>query len=550
MKAIGLIRVSTLVQDLQQQAEVVKNEMIKDGYIDDPEHIILIQDQESATKLSEEERHGLNEMKSFIENDPDINRVYVFELSRLSRRPEVLYSIRDWLISHHVNLIVLKPYMKLFEDDGTVSPAGSIMFGIFGAMSEQEGYIRKERFKRGKMKAQLEGKSLGNWLPLGYTTDSERHIIIDNEKAELVKKIFHMCVIENKSTTIIARELTESGEFPTQSTIRGHSSSILNILRNSAYIGKAPFNKKDNKVNYNQYPRIIDDVLFEQAQELLSNRKKLPKTGHKNIYFCKGLLKDKNSGHVLRAASAVASYGYCSDRSDPIKYKSISVPINLFDSFAWHLTQEFLKKTDTKKIKDAKKDIQKRMNELKTKGDVIDKRVEEIMTRIERIQKRIVMGKINETLGDRMIDEAYAEYDDIKLRNAEFSREYHLLSYKLHKYESGELTEEEIISATDQDKYNLIHDVIKEIIVEKGGDRLEPGRKRKRGLGIKYGIMEVHYDSGLVEQYKFNSYTRKCFTMNDVEVPFEHVLRIKGQQHQPGYQIKNKKWRDEHRNKL
>ena len=41
---------------------------------------------------------------------------------------------------------------------------------------EQEGYIRKERFKRGKMKAQLEGKSLGNWLPLGYTTDSERHI--------------------------------------------------------------------------------------------------------------------------------------------------------------------------------------------------------------------------------------------------------------------------------------------------------------------------------------------------------------------------------------
>lgn len=547
MKAIGLIRVSTLVQDLQQQTEVVKKEMIKDGYLY-PDDIILIEDKESAVKLSEEERQGLNKMKDFIEKDPTINCVYVFELSRLSRRPEVLYSVRDWLISHQVNLIVLKPYMKLLED-GRLSETASIMFGIFGAMSEQEGFIRKERMKRGKMKAQLEGKSLGNWLPLGYTTDSERHIIIDNEKAELVKKIFHMCVIENKSTTIIARELTESGEFPTQSTIRGHSSSILNILRNSAYIGKAPFNKKDNKVNYNQYPRIIDDELFNEAQELLSNRKKLPKTGHKNVYFCKGLLKDKNSGHVLRAASAVASYGYCSDRSDPVKYKSISVPINLFDSFAWHLTQEFLKKTDTKKIKDAKKDIQKRMNELKTKGDVIGKRVDEIMTRIERIQTRIVMGKMNETLGDKMIDEAYAEYEELKLRNAEFGREYHLLSYKLHKYESGELTEEEIISATDQDKYNLIHDVIKEIIVEKGGDRLEPGRKRKRGLGIKYGIMEVHYDSGLVEQYKFNSYTRKCFTMNDVEVPFEHVLRIKGQQHQPGYQIKNKKWRDEHRNK-
>lgn len=547
MKAIGLIRVSTLVQDLQQQADAVKDEMIKDGYIDDPEHIFLIQDQESATQLSEEERQGLTKMKAKIESDPEINRVYVFEISRLSRRPEVLYSIRDYLIRKKINLIVLKPYMKLFEDDGTLSPAGGIMFGIFGAMSEQEGYIRKERFKRGKMKAQLEGKSLGNWLPLGYTTDDERHIIIDEEKAELVKKIFHMCVIENKSTTTIARDLTETGEFPTQSTIRGHSSSILNILRNSAYIGKAPFNKKDNKINYNQYPRIIDDELFNAAQELLTKRKKLPKTTHKNIYYCKGLLKDKNSGHVLRAASAVASYGYCSDRSDPVKYKSISVPINLFDSFAWHLTQEYLKNTDTKKRKDAKKDIQKRMKELQTKMDIIKKRREEIRTRIERIQTRIVMGKMSESLGDRMIDDAYKEYDELALRNNELSREYHLLSYKLQQFESGELTEEEIISATDQDKYNLIHDVINEIIVEKGGDRLEPGRKRKRGLGIKYGIMEVHYDNGQIELYKFNSYTRKCFTMDDVEVPFVHELRIKGQQHQPGYQIKNKEWRDKHR---
>ena len=34
-KAIGLIRVSTLVQDLQQQADAVKAEMLKDGYTED-----------------------------------------------------------------------------------------------------------------------------------------------------------------------------------------------------------------------------------------------------------------------------------------------------------------------------------------------------------------------------------------------------------------------------------------------------------------------------------------------------------------------------------
>lgn len=546
MKAIGLIRVSTLVQDLQQQADVVKNEMIKDGYIDDSEHIILIKDQESATKLSEEERQGLNKMKAHIESDPEINRVYVFELSRLSRRPEILYSIRDYLIKKNINLIVLKPYMRLFEDDGTISPAGSIMFGIFGAMSEQEGYIRKERFKRGKMKAQLEGKSLGNWLPLGYTTDSERHIIVDEEKAKLVRKIFTMCVNDNKSTTVIARELTETGEYPTKSTIRGHSSSILNILRNTAYIGKAPYNKKDKKENYNQYPRIIPTELFEKAQELLNNRKKLPKTGHKNIYYCKGLLVDKNSGRVLRATPAVASYGFTSDRSDPVKYPTITVPINLFDSFAWHLTVQYHKKNvpiDTQKMR---AELLKEINLLNKKAETGKKQLTELERRIEKIQERIISGKLKESLGDKMLNEIYQQQEEILDMIPHWETEAFNKSAYWHATAmiDDEGAAKDLSSVTDNEKrQQLIHEVIEKIIVEKGGIP-EKGRIRKRGLGVKYGTMEVHYENGTVEQYKYNSYTKKCFTMDDVEVPYEFVLRIKGQQHQPGYKIINKKMRE------
>jgi hypothetical protein len=102
----------------------------------------------------------------------------------------------------------------------------------------------------------------------------------------------------------------------------------------------------------------------------------------------------------------------------------------------------------------------------------------------------------------------------------------------------------DLSSVTDHEKrQQLIHEVIEKIIVEKGGIP-EKGRIRKRGLGVKYGTMEVHYENGTVEQYKYNSYTKKCFTMDDVEVPYEFVLRIKGQQHQPGYKIINKKMRE------
>ena len=112
MKGIALIRVSTDSQDLKQQSEVVINEMIRDGYTND--NIILIEDKESGVLLSEEERQGLTKMKSYIESDNEINAVYVFELSRLSRKPEVLYSIRNYLVEHKIQLVVLKPSIKLF----------------------------------------------------------------------------------------------------------------------------------------------------------------------------------------------------------------------------------------------------------------------------------------------------------------------------------------------------------------------------------------------------------------------------------------------------
>lgn len=92
---------------MNQQTDIVIAEIVKDGYKKDD--IILIEEKESAVKLDEESRLGLNRMKSSIEDDAEINAVHVFELSRLSRRPDVLYSVRDYLINRKIQLIVLKP---------------------------------------------------------------------------------------------------------------------------------------------------------------------------------------------------------------------------------------------------------------------------------------------------------------------------------------------------------------------------------------------------------------------------------------------------------
>lgn len=46
-----------------------------------------------------------------------IKCVYAYELSRIGRRPEVNYNIRNFLQEHRVQLIILSPYMKVFDDD-------------------------------------------------------------------------------------------------------------------------------------------------------------------------------------------------------------------------------------------------------------------------------------------------------------------------------------------------------------------------------------------------------------------------------------------------
>ena len=173
---IVLSRVSTLQQDLRQQTEEILREVYKDGY--KKEEVIVIEDKESAIKLPEEERRGLNKLKEHIRTDPTITAVYIYELSRLSRRQLVLFSIRDFLIEHNIQLICLKPYFKLLEPDGKMSQTGSLMFSIFSSMSESEMALAKERMMRGRKFNIAMGKSGEGRTPFGYTRDKDKGYVI------------------------------------------------------------------------------------------------------------------------------------------------------------------------------------------------------------------------------------------------------------------------------------------------------------------------------------------------------------------------------------
>ena len=76
------------MQELASQTEKVKKEALlkyNEG------ELVVVENKESAVKKTEEELLGINQMKEIISKG-GIETVYCYELSRLSRRPKVLYS--------------------------------------------------------------------------------------------------------------------------------------------------------------------------------------------------------------------------------------------------------------------------------------------------------------------------------------------------------------------------------------------------------------------------------------------------------------------------
>ena len=113
---ICFCRVSTIQQDLSQQTEAIRAEARRMGYEDSSQ--IVIEYKESGISLSANEREGITALREAIENNPNIDCVICWELSRIGRRADVIYSIRDFFIQNHIQWIVMTPYMRLLDENG------------------------------------------------------------------------------------------------------------------------------------------------------------------------------------------------------------------------------------------------------------------------------------------------------------------------------------------------------------------------------------------------------------------------------------------------
>ena len=464
-KAIILSRVSTSQQDLTQQTEDVLREAHKDGYSD--RNIIIIENVESAIKLSEEERQGLNKMKDYIKRDSTIECVYIYELSRLSRRQLVLFSVRDFLVERQIQLICLKPYFRLLEVDGTMSQTGSLMFSLFSSLSESEMMLKKERMMRGRRRNKELGKSVGGRPPFGYDLDKSKRYVVNSQKSLIISRIFNDYGYNNKSMKEIATELKEEGVFQA-SSINTTLPRIHRILNQSFYTGEFP------------YPRIISSELYSLVQQKIESSNEGRIYRKKEPFLLKGLVCDARTGYILSINGAIDTYF-------SKHYSGVSIRRHNIDPIVWEYSKVMYERYVMNKDK-LQKLIKASYQTTAQKISVIDEEIKCIATKLERVEESYILGRISkkksEQLRQRLIDE----------RKLKENRREELVDLFIRKQSQQKClildkVNEELL--THEDKVAIINRVVEVVMVEKPNSTFSVIKIHSRINSLVY-VYEVH----------------------------------------------------------
>ncbi len=306
------------------------------------------------------DRPGFQKMLDEIEAG-HVGTVITKDLSRLGRNSALtgLY-INYTFPQNDVRYIAINDHFDSINPNSTDSDIAGIKnwFNEFFA-KDTSRKIRAVQKAKGER-----GERLTVHVPYGYMKNPEnpKEWIIDKEAAQVVKKIFTLCM-NGRGPSQIADQLEKDKILtPTayknkqgvktphtepENPYRWHESTIVNILERKEYIGatvnfktytnsiwdkKQRENPEENRVIfYNTHPAIIEQEVFDKVQEIRQQRHRRTATGKSSPFSglvfcadCKQKLyysttkyfekrqdfftcsthranKDKCSGHYIRA---------------------------------------------------------------------------------------------------------------------------------------------------------------------------------------------------------------------------------------------------------
>ncbi|MFV0331012.1 MAG: recombinase family protein [Dysgonomonas sp.] len=532
MKRVALlIRVSTKYQDYTAQTNELIQFVKQDGYTDD--EMEVIKDKESATKLPDEERQGLNKLYEAI-NKPEnsIEAVYCWELSRLSRKPISLYKIRSLLEGKKIDLRTKHESFRLLNKDKIIDPISNILWGFYVSMCENEMLQKVERTRRIKEQNALNGIYTGGSIKYGYYVDADtKKYKIKEDEAIIIRLVFDLYntgIGANK----VYRELKNRGYDITIYRIQ-------RILRSPEYIGgiRPAYTEKQNRkkgtriVHHSDryYPPIITAKQYEKSRIVAKyNNTNVDKS--KNIYYAHKLIKCSSCDTYLIAYKNSVQYN-CISKYSLLRPKECAstdrININVIDSILWHITkrkeaefiinqsQELIEKYENiinelnqkllaidkryKEVEQDKEDLLERSYRLKMKN----KKFEELLQEIEQSERQIAIDKNEWEEEIRRLTKLIDDINKKTIHNKETKDKFEKLLSITEKSAAILIMKKEFDNINDDNIiYDLIHKHIKGVRINTVDDIFKQVKK------VKQIIITPFLGKDIIYYYYYNQKTK------------------------------------------
>lgn len=143
MKTIIYARVSTSTQDYERQIADLREYASKMGY----EVVKEFSEKVSGAKRVAE-REQLSELMDYVQAHK-VDKVLIYECSRLSRRIVDFLSIVEQLNELKVSLYILQNGLETLQPDGTVNPIAQLVLGIMAQFNSMERNLIRVRMESG-----------------------------------------------------------------------------------------------------------------------------------------------------------------------------------------------------------------------------------------------------------------------------------------------------------------------------------------------------------------------------------------------------------------
>lgn len=269
----------------EKQAMSIESQMSEMRKIQEAENLEVVKViQESKSAKSSFSRPGFMDlMKGLVEKQ--YSGILTWSADRLSRNAGDLGMLIDLMDQN--KLKVVRTHDRAFTGE---NPSEKFLLMLLCSQAKLENENRAEHVKRGLRSSCSRGKRpcpvpLGYKLIPGKEISDSNQVVVDEERAPLIKEVFRMVGEKNISAYQVWKDITKFKNFSRTGKVITNA-QLYAILRNPFYYGEFEYPRRSGNWYKGTYHPLTTKEIFEKVQVSLNkNSERVKKYRWGNLPF-------------------------------------------------------------------------------------------------------------------------------------------------------------------------------------------------------------------------------------------------------------------------